>query len=327
MDDLILSEHIVRDVMPVILRDRNCTWKVHFSSFNKKIYLNWSVCEALVNLGINCVDAFKVKTLIGTHKKSMSERNGFKYSATISKWSIVVDERTGEKKCIFELMPVMFEGVMTPYEIVVRCENCDMNRFDLEKQLTDYTNSIYLGKNDIIAIKQWKANLVFTRTLFKIIREVMPVILRDKKTSWRLEINNENLLIKWSVCEELIDIGINSIDEFKILTKDGRHKISASFRKVYKYCAHIDSWNIEGTNCIFKTNEIYLNGNYKPVEIIVRSSNCEHNKIEFVRILDFAVSKGYNISAKSYDRHKIYRSFINANSENIKFASALFNKS
>ena len=167
----------------------------------------------------------------------------------------------------------------------------------------------------------------FVREKTKIIREVMPVILRDKKTSWRLEINNENLLIKWSVCEELIDIGINSIDEFKILTKDGRHKISASSRKVYKYCAHIDSWTIEGTNCIFKTNEIYLNGNYKPVEIIVRSSNCEHNKIEFVRILDFAVSKGYNISAKSYDRHEIYRSFINANSENIKFASALFNKS
>ena len=161
-----------------------------------------------------------------------------------------------------------------------------------------------------------------------IIREVIPVILRDKKTSWRLEMSDDDVLfIKWSVCEELIDIGINAIDEFKILTKDGRHKISASSRKVYKYCAHIDSWNIEGTNCIFKTNEICLNGNYKQVEIIVRSSNCEHNKIEFMRILNFAVSKGYNIPAKSYDRHEIYRSFINANSENIKFASALFNKS
>jgi hypothetical protein len=165
-DILILSKRMVRDVMPVILRDRNCTWKVNFSSFNKKIYLNWSVCEALVNLGINCVDAFKVKTLIGTHKKSMSERNGFKYSATISKWSILVDEKTGEKKCIFELMPVMFEGVMTPYEIVVRCENCDMNRFDLEKQLTEYTNSIWLGKDDKKTNKLWNANIAFTQTLF-----------------------------------------------------------------------------------------------------------------------------------------------------------------
>jgi hypothetical protein len=161
-----MDNHICRDVMPVILRDRNCTWKVNFSSFREKIYLKWSVCEALINVGINCVDAFRVKTLIGTHKKSMSERNGFKYSAEIEKWLITIDEKTNKYSCIFNLMPVMFKGVMTSYEIIVRSENCEMNRFELEKELTDYTNSIWLSRDVRKATEQYTANRTFTKKLF-----------------------------------------------------------------------------------------------------------------------------------------------------------------
>lgn len=166
-DKLLPSKRIILlDVMPVILRDRNCTWKVHFSSSNGNIYLDWSVCEALVNVGINRVDAFKVKTIFGTHKTSMSARNGFKYSATIKNWSIINDERTGEQKCIFKLIPVMFEDVMTSYQIVVRSENCEMNRFKLEEQLTNHTNSIWLTTDLQKVAICYEENRSFANTLF-----------------------------------------------------------------------------------------------------------------------------------------------------------------
>lgn len=166
-EDVVPTKQIIRDVMPVILRDRNCTWKVNFSSFKGKIFLNWSICEALVNVGINNIDAFKVKTLIGTHKKSMSERNGFKYSAAIEKWSIITDEQTGNQSCMFELMPVMIEGIMTTYEIVVRLENCDItDRFALEKQLTDYTNYMWNSRDLTKAAEHYRANCLFCRKLF-----------------------------------------------------------------------------------------------------------------------------------------------------------------
>lgn len=166
-EDLVSCKQIIRDVMPVIVRDRNCTWKVNFSSFKGKIFLNWSICEALVNVGINNIDAFKVKTLIGTHKKSMSERNGFKYSAAIEKWSIITDEQTGNQSCMFELMPVMIGGIMTTYEIIVHVENCDIaNRFALEKQLTDYTNYMWNSRDLTKAAEHYRANVIFTRKLF-----------------------------------------------------------------------------------------------------------------------------------------------------------------
>ena len=166
-EDLVSCNQIIRDVMPVIVRDRNCTWKVNFSSFKGKIFLNWSVYEALVNVGINNIDSFKVKTLIGTHKKSMSDRNGFKYSAVIEKWSIITHEQTGNQSCMFELMPVMIGGIMTTYEIIVHVENCDIaNRFALEKQLTDYTNYMWNSRDLTKAAEHYRANVIFTRKLF-----------------------------------------------------------------------------------------------------------------------------------------------------------------
>lgn len=168
---------------------------------------------------------------------------------------------------------------------------------------------------------------IFSDGKTKIIREVMPVILRDKKTTWRLEIIDDKLFIKWSVCEELIDVGINTIDEFKILTKDGKHKISASFRNVYKYCASIDSWYMEGTHCIFRTNEIYIGKDINVYDIIVRSSNCEHNHFELMRILKLAVSQGYNIPAKFYTTKDFFRSIVTENANNVRFTTFLFHKS
>lgn len=169
---------------------------------------------------------------------------------------------------------------------------------------------------------------IFSGEETKIIREVMPVILRDKKTTWKLIlIDEDKLFIKWSVCEELIDVGINAIDEYKIRTKDGKHKKSASFRNVYKYCAPIDSWYMEGTSCIFRTNEICIGKDTIIYDIIVRSSNCENNQFEFVIILNLAVSQGYNISAKYYTTNDFLRAIVTENANNVRFTTYLFLKS
>lgn len=165
----------------------------------------------------------------------------------------------------------------------------------------------------------------------KIIQEVMPVILRDKKTSWRLEMINDTLFIKWSVCKELIDVGINAIDEFKIRTNIGEHKVSMFLRNVYKYCAEVDYWYLDKEKCIDKciirTNEINLDKNIVAYDIIVRSSNCENNQYELVKILNMANSKGYNIPIELCTINTFLSAIITENTNNVRFTSFLFHKS
>jgi hypothetical protein len=169
---------IIRDVMPVILRDMNCTWKVKLNKNNGQIFLQWSICEALVNVGINNVDAFKVKTLFGTHKKSMSERNGFKYSAEIKTYFVTKDTMTSKDICIFQMMPVIFEGKMTSFEIIVRSENynknyieedyINKNRVELLNQLLNYTDYHldYVSSDIPNTLAKFKVNYEFTNKLF-----------------------------------------------------------------------------------------------------------------------------------------------------------------
>lgn len=156
---------IIKDVMPVILRDRNCTWKIYFSSFYGKLYLNWSVNEVLINMGVNNVDAFKIKTLFGTHKKSMSKRNGYKYSAEIDDWFISKSIHNIDVY-IIKLKPIIIDDVITQFEIIVRKENCEMNRFELEKQFTDYTNHMWLPTDTLKALELYEKNCIFSRKLF-----------------------------------------------------------------------------------------------------------------------------------------------------------------
>jgi hypothetical protein len=153
------SVSILYEIMPVILRDIKCTWKVLYT--DNRLYLKWSVCEELINVGINSVEEFKIKTLFGSHKKSMSERNGFKYSAAINRWEI-----TSDGLCVFKLEPILVDGDPTMFEVVVRHENCEINRFELELQLTNHTNNLWLDKNLNETIKHFCANINFTKKLF-----------------------------------------------------------------------------------------------------------------------------------------------------------------
>ena len=59
-------------------------------------------------------------------------------------------------------------------------------------------------------------------------------------------------LLNGQFCKELIDVGINAIDEFKIRTNIGEHKVSMFLRNVYKYCAEVDYWYLDKEKCIDK---------------------------------------------------------------------------
>jgi hypothetical protein len=147
-----------KDSVYVMQRDRSCTWKVKFESGD--LLLCWSVSEDLVDSGINAVYEFKIK-ILGKHKQSMSSRKGFKYSARIENWY------TSEaNEFIFELAPVMHEGCKTVFRIAVSHENCDFDRFHLEKQLTSYTNKVWQVDDPVRAIRQGTANTKFARALF-----------------------------------------------------------------------------------------------------------------------------------------------------------------
>jgi hypothetical protein len=149
-----------KDGVVAMQRDRSCTWKVAFKSGDLR--LRWSVSEDLVDSGINAVDEFKIKTLGKKHKQSMmSSRKGFKYSAPIANWYT-----SKAKEFIFELAPVMHEGCKTVFRIAVFHENCDFDRFHLEKQLTSYTNKLWQVANPVTAIKQGTANTKFAKALF-----------------------------------------------------------------------------------------------------------------------------------------------------------------
>ena len=153
---------IIYDSIPVILRKRYSTWEVNLDDKNK-LYLKWSVCDALLNGGINSVDAFKIKTLFGTQKQSMSERNGYKYTAPIKKWYVSFDDL-----CIFELEPIIFNGELTIFNVAVRYENCEMSRFMLDKHLTIYTNTLLCDADIQEIIEQDNLNVAFTRKLFNV---------------------------------------------------------------------------------------------------------------------------------------------------------------
>jgi len=139
-----------------IQRDRQWTWKIKF--YKGQLILFWSICETLLNKGINTIEAFKLKTFFNTHKKSRSKRNGFKYYAIIDNWFC-----EDNIKCILTLKPIMVDDVMISYNIIIRNENCDVDQFNIAEQLTNYTNSI---SDDIKAMKLSISNNQFARTLF-----------------------------------------------------------------------------------------------------------------------------------------------------------------
>jgi hypothetical protein len=78
--------------------------------------------------------------------------------------------------------------------------------------------------------------------------------------------------------------------------------------------------------CIFRTSEIYLKKNNTIFDIIVRSSNCEHNPEQLLKILNLAVSQGYNISPKYYTTKKFLRAIVTENTNNVRFTTFLFYK-
>ena len=140
-----------------IQRDRQWTWKIKF--YKGQLILFWSICEALLNKGINAIEAFKLKTFFNTHKKSRSKRNGFKYFAIIDNWFC----EDNSNKCILTLKPVMVNDIMMTYNIIIRNENCDVDQFNIAEQLTNYTNSI---SDEIKAMQLSISNNQFARTLF-----------------------------------------------------------------------------------------------------------------------------------------------------------------
>ena len=153
-----------KDGVVAMQRDRSCTWKVKFES--GELQLRWSVSEDLVDSGINAVDEFKIKTLVGKHKQSMSSRKGFKYSARIANW-YVLEAEAEAAKFIIELEPVMHEGRKNVFRIAVFHENCDFDWLHLTSELTSYTNKRWHVADPVRAIRQGTANNKFARQLFK----------------------------------------------------------------------------------------------------------------------------------------------------------------
>lgn len=157
------------------------------------------------------------------------------------------------------------------------------------------------------------------------------------KTTWRLELDENELCMKWSCDDKSIGDGINDVEEFKILGADGKHKKSF-WRNVYKYCAAVDSWRVEKFvdfvdslrvekfYCIIRTKSIRIKNKIYVYDIIVSGINCKHGPFDLKHILKLAVDQGYQISAKYYNYDDFVCELGKENANNVRFTTFLFRK-
>ena len=143
---------------------------------------------------------------------------------------------------------------------------------------------------------------------------------RDRSCTWRVAFASGELQLRWSVSEDLVNSGINAVDEFKIKTL-GKHKQSMSSRKGFKYSARIANWYVleaEAAKFIIELEPVMHEGQKNVFRIAVFHENCDFDWLHLTSELTNYTNKLWQVA----DPVRA----IKQGTANNKFARQLFKK-